>query len=253
MRASDAEPSEVEWPDWPRQLLEPVAKSLADAGLEVCSAVLGGDAKYVIPEEAERWRADCTFVGATGHSRSDRFLLGSVSSAVAARAGCSVEVVRRGRRAEPPRTSGATVTRPALRTRQVSEQEWPSFADQFSRLHKGQPVTVETFAPDLGAQVNVRDLPLLGVTVEREAPSGCRVVIAAGDSPDNQFAHVIDRPSHVRVAEWNDAVSSALQIESAGGTVTLARVGPAEQMLPPGFITDGIILPPRAAQRSAGT
>ena len=76
---------------------------------------------------------------------------------------------------------------------------------------------------------------------------------AAGDSPDNQFAHVIDRPSHVRVAEWNDAVSSALQIESAGGTVTLARVGPAEQMLPPGFITDGIILPPRAAQRSAGT
>lgn len=46
-------------------------------------------------EEAETWNADCVFVGAKGTRGIERLLLGSVSSAVAARAHCSVEVVRR--------------------------------------------------------------------------------------------------------------------------------------------------------------
>ncbi len=46
--------------------------------------------------EAESWGADCIFLGAKGQSRVERFLLGSVSSAVAQRAACSVEVVRFG-------------------------------------------------------------------------------------------------------------------------------------------------------------
>ncbi|MCA1575337.1 MAG: universal stress protein [Acidobacteria bacterium] len=40
--------------------------------------------------------ANCIFVGSTGFSnRLERFLLGSVSAAVANRAECSVEVVRK--------------------------------------------------------------------------------------------------------------------------------------------------------------
>ncbi|MBI1766364.1 MAG: universal stress protein [Acidobacteria bacterium] len=45
-------------------------------------------------EEAETWDADCIFVGAHGMNAVERFMIGSVSSAVAARAHCSVEVVR---------------------------------------------------------------------------------------------------------------------------------------------------------------
>ena len=52
-----------------------------------------GDPKRVLIEEAEQWGADCIFVGARGLRRLERFLLGSVSTAVAARAHCSVEVV----------------------------------------------------------------------------------------------------------------------------------------------------------------
>jgi hypothetical protein len=50
--------------------------------------------KALLCSEAEGLMADCIFVGARGMGRLERFLIGSVSSGVAARAHCSVEVVR---------------------------------------------------------------------------------------------------------------------------------------------------------------
>ena len=71
------------------------AEILRAAGFAVSLVVAEGDPKRVLVEEAETWGADCIFVGSTGHgNRLERFLLGSVSAAVAARAHCSVEVVR---------------------------------------------------------------------------------------------------------------------------------------------------------------
>jgi len=72
-----------------------VARELREAGLAAEPFVVEGDPKRVVLHEAERWGADCIFLGARGHSRRERFLLGSVSAAVAARAHCSVEIVRR--------------------------------------------------------------------------------------------------------------------------------------------------------------
>lgn len=69
-------------------------RNLEAAGLVVTRDTREGDPKTILCEEAERWDADCIFVGAKSLSRIDRFLLGSVSAAVAARAHCSVEVVR---------------------------------------------------------------------------------------------------------------------------------------------------------------
>ena len=70
---------------------------LEKAGLIGYSLIEKGDPKIVLLKEALDWRADCIFVGAKGHSQLDRLLAGSVSAAIAARAHCSVEVVRRRR------------------------------------------------------------------------------------------------------------------------------------------------------------
>ena len=68
---------------------------LEDKGVTVSFVVDAGDPKQVIVRHAGEFGADCIFTGATGFSnRFERFLLGSVSAAVAARAHCSVEVVR---------------------------------------------------------------------------------------------------------------------------------------------------------------
>jgi nucleotide-binding universal stress UspA family protein len=75
------------------QMASALAKPLTKK-MSASSVAKQGNPKRVLIEEAESWKADCIFVGASGLSRVDRFLLGSVSAAVAARAHCSVEVVR---------------------------------------------------------------------------------------------------------------------------------------------------------------
>ena len=77
------------------EAVKQLRSELDSRSVTVSSAVLIGNPKQVIVRHAEEFGADCIFTGATGFSNPiERFLVGSVSAAVAARAHCSVEVVR---------------------------------------------------------------------------------------------------------------------------------------------------------------
>lgn len=76
-------------------MAEAAAKQLNSKNLKATAVVTEGDPKRLVTKVAEAWGANCIFVGSTGFSnRLERFLIGSVSAAIAARAHCSVEVVR---------------------------------------------------------------------------------------------------------------------------------------------------------------
>jgi nucleotide-binding universal stress UspA family protein len=79
---------------WVQRMAESAAATLRQTGLNVSILTLDGDPKEVLLLEAESLEADCIFVGARGLGALERLLLGSVSTAVATRAPCSVEVVR---------------------------------------------------------------------------------------------------------------------------------------------------------------
>jgi nucleotide-binding universal stress UspA family protein len=80
---------------WIEKLAGKALDTLNAKGLSATLHVHAGNPKDILVEEAERWNADCVFVGANAlGSRMERFLLGSTSAAVAARSHCSVEVVR---------------------------------------------------------------------------------------------------------------------------------------------------------------
>jgi nucleotide-binding universal stress UspA family protein len=79
------------------KVVECAAEKLESAGLKVSIVVKEQEPKALLCSEAEELMADCIFVGSRGMGRLDRFLIGSVSMGVAARAHCSVEVVRSGR------------------------------------------------------------------------------------------------------------------------------------------------------------
>lgn len=77
-------------------VLAKCAALLRPAKFKISTQLREGDPKHELRKAAEEWGADCIFLGSTGFSnRFERFVLGSVSAAVAARAHCSVEVVRK--------------------------------------------------------------------------------------------------------------------------------------------------------------
>jgi nucleotide-binding universal stress UspA family protein len=80
--------------EWMQKQVEAAAEELCSSGLAVTPVITAGDPKQALLEEADGWGADCLFIGARGHNRLVRFMLGSAATALVARAHCSVEVVR---------------------------------------------------------------------------------------------------------------------------------------------------------------
>ena len=67
---------------------------ISDAGLSTVSDIMKGNPKEEIANHAGAWGADLVVVGSHGRRGLKRWLLGSVSEAVARHAPCSVEVIR---------------------------------------------------------------------------------------------------------------------------------------------------------------
>jgi nucleotide-binding universal stress UspA family protein len=89
---------ELEGSNLYKQASEAIERAMAilrDGGeFEITMEIVEGSPKRVILDEAERWGADLIVVGSHGRRGLQRFLLGSVSQAVALHAPCSVEIVR---------------------------------------------------------------------------------------------------------------------------------------------------------------
>jgi len=70
---------------------------IASSGLKTSESisVLVDSPKQIILNEAQAWGADLIVVGSHGRRGISRFVLGSVSEAVATHAACSVEVIRK--------------------------------------------------------------------------------------------------------------------------------------------------------------
>lgn len=83
--------SEIEWVSHAHKEQR---SRLSSAGLIASSSILDGDPRRIIPSLADELNADCIFLGARGLNSIERFLIGSVSAAIASRAHCTVEVAR---------------------------------------------------------------------------------------------------------------------------------------------------------------
>jgi nucleotide-binding universal stress UspA family protein len=76
------------------ELVKTAAERLRSAGFEASTSVREGDPKMVILDCATEWTPDLIVVGSHGRKGVTRFVLGSVSEAVARYAHCSVEIAR---------------------------------------------------------------------------------------------------------------------------------------------------------------
>jgi nucleotide-binding universal stress UspA family protein len=79
---------------WVERMMNAAKDKLQTAGLTITCEVARGAPSQRLLDAAVDWQADCIVMGARGLTGIERFLIGSVSSDVAVRANCSVEIVR---------------------------------------------------------------------------------------------------------------------------------------------------------------
>jgi hypothetical protein len=124
-----------------------------------------------------------------------------------------------------------------MRTREIAPERWPHFLGDFTHLHQGKHVNVETMGEGVfGVQSRLCDLPLVGIVgADPKDRGGEWIEIIAGDSPATQATHSIPHPSRVVIAEEEDGRGVALQIDSADGVITMVRFEPPLEGMPSGF------------------
>jgi len=77
-----------------KAMVTKATEGLRRSGLNVTPALAEGDPKSQIIDIAKEWHADLIVLGSHGRKGLNRFLMGSVSEAVARHAPCSVQIVR---------------------------------------------------------------------------------------------------------------------------------------------------------------
>jgi hypothetical protein len=102
-------------------------------------------------------------------------------------------------------------------TREIHRNEWVEFFNNFSRNHHGWTVMLEVLRSDIGAQVEIRELPLEGIVADLKVAGKDQISIIIEESPQKHITHTIHNPEHVNFEEAAGRSGGALQIESAGG------------------------------------
>ena len=116
-----------------------------------------------------------------------------------------------------------------MKTREIKRNEAAAFFDSFSRQHEGWLTTLEVFGPDIGDQIEERELMLEGVTADLSA-GGDKIEIMMGAKADHHLTHTISEPTQVSLEQTDEGADSALAIKARDGTTTLLRFRSA--MLP---------------------
>jgi hypothetical protein len=123
-------------------------------------------------------------------------------------------------------------------TQEIPRAEWTDFFDTFSRQHEGWLATLEIFNSDVGAQEEVHELPLEGVTVSSEADKSESIAINFGKAPEDHVTHTVNGATDVWLEQTSEGANAALEIESADKTKTLLRF---RSPVPAEFV-DGAVL-----------
>lgn len=110
-----------------------------------------------------------------------------------------------------------------MQTFEIPRRAWAERLNQFSAVHDGWLVSVDVLSPDIGAQRQIDNLPLLGISADRLDHDGS-VAISVARSGGGHLTHVIREVSRIYVERTDAGADAALQIESGDGIKTIIRL-----------------------------
>jgi hypothetical protein len=108
-----------------------------------------------------------------------------------------------------------------MQTVDIPREAWTKTLDGFSTVHEGWLVSLDVLDSTTGAQPEVDDLPLLGVS--GGGADDAAITISAGRSWTEHISHTIHAPTRVQLERREDGADVALQIESADGAKAILR------------------------------
>ena len=149
-----------------------VARLKVSRRVRVEDVILSGDPARELLSYASRADADLIAAGSHGHGFVTRLLIGSVTTKLLRTANCAVLVIPSD--ATHADRNGAA----AAATLKLDRARWREALDNFTQSNAGRRTRLEVDDPDLGAQAQEQDYPLLGITFD---PVDERVEIMLGE------------------------------------------------------------------------
>jgi len=186
-----------------------VQKSLLSAGLKAHLVSVHGDAAKEITDFANRAEAELVTVGITRKPGKTKAIGGKIPQRVIRQAGCSVLIV-------------PTLIRPAPGTRIPSATEvitdsraWDSALREFTLRNAGRIGSLEVDDPEIGANVEARNYPLIGVDYDHR--DDCLTIIL-GDvhGTERHLTRTIAKPKAISILNGKRG-DAALCVTHNGG------------------------------------
>ena len=109
-----------------------------------------------------------------------------------------------------------------MRTIEIAREAWVQQLNAFSAVHDGWLVSLDVLGPEIGAQPEIDNLPLLGIAVDRNDHDRT-IAISVARTATEHVTHIIKGVTRVYVERTDDGADAALEIESVDGVATILR------------------------------
>jgi hypothetical protein len=110
-----------------------------------------------------------------------------------------------------------------MRILEIPREAWMEQLNAFTIAHEGWLVSLDVLGGELGAQPEITNLPLLGVSADRINHDGT-IAVSVARSAVEHFTHIIRGVARIYVEQADDGSTAALLVESVDGTRTVLQL-----------------------------
>jgi uncharacterized protein DUF5335 len=109
----------------------------------------------------------------------------------------------------------------SMRIEEVPPREWADTLNKFTIAHEGWLVSMATIGSDMGPQTEIRNLPLIGISLNHGDDQDIAVSVAR--SAAEHVTHLIPHATRLYLERVSNGASASLIVESGERTRTILR------------------------------
>lgn len=105
---------------------------------------------------------------------------------------------------------------------EIPREAWSAVLDEFSRAHEGWLVALDVLGPEIGAQREIENLPLAGISADA-SQRDCSITISVEREADAHLTHIIRDVDRLFLQRTDEGADFALLVQGADGVKTILR------------------------------